>query len=143
MRKGFLSIWVSVGAVLVSAFVFSHTLADAGKPPVISPIKYKRGEFIVKLKNGKATTKSSPLKSSQSNGFAGIADAALGVQTHALFTDLGENHKVSVLPFKNDKSLVKIKVEDQVGTTDFLEEVQNNPNVEYAEPNFIYHTMDA
>lgn len=115
MGKGFLTV--------CSMLLASHVLmsANAFAQPV-----FKQGEVIVKLKPR-------------------LGVMGYGVQAHEVLTALGKRYALTLNPLMTDKSIYKVTakgVTGDVSMEQLLTDLAANPAVQYAEPNFIYHTMD-
>lgn len=50
---------------------------------------------------------------------------------------------MSVNVFETDRSLMKVKLVNDEDTARFLADANRNPEIAYAEPNYIYHLLDA
>lgn len=97
---------------------FSATTAFAA--PVA---QFKEGEVLVKFKSKK--------------GIMGF-----GTMAHSLLHSMGKKYALSLEPLKTDKSIYKVTVNGKVSMNELLGDLSKNENVEFAEPNFIYRTMD-
>ena len=124
MRKGILSLGVMLATVVAGLTLSQSQAATAvnDKTLVVSP-PYKSGEVLVKLKKAKGI-----------QTYASVA--------HSLLMSLGKQHAVSLNPLITDKSIYKVKANDVVSVQALINELQANPAVAFAEPNYIYHTMD-
>lgn len=126
MRKGFLSLWFAVGALLAFIIALAQTQANpakifGSKKQKVDLPKFVPGEVVVKLKKP-------------------VDNANAPVQMHSLLQSVGQSYPVSILSLKTDQTLVRMKTEDQdVPMEALLSKIQSHESVDFAEPNFIYY----
>lgn len=121
MRKGFLSLWgVSVATVLF-VLALTHSQASTVKKSKAVQPEFKKGEVLVQLKKGK------------------LSAQAYGIQAKSLVASLSKKYTASFNQLKTDASLVKIAVKEDVAMAELINDIQANPSVKFAEPNYIYH----
>jgi subtilisin family serine protease len=121
MRKGFLSIWAAALALGLAILALERTNADQETKQGARNPEFIQGEVVVKLK-----------PSAEGQAF----------QAHSLLTDLGRLHPVTVRPLQMDGDYAKVRTEDNTSISQLLADVEATGDVEFAEPNFLYRTMD-
>ncbi len=58
-------------------------------------------------------------------------------------TALGQGQILAIDGFQTDSSLFKVKIKDDAALQMMIESFENEPAIEFAEPNFIYRTMQS
>ena len=99
---------------------------------VLGFVAFARGAVAAPLfKPGQAVVK-----------FKARSALSLAMQASALQGTLGKKYATTVRPFQTDKSYALVKVENEVAIGQLLADIRATGQVEYAEPNFIYHALD-
>lgn len=131
MRKGFLSLcsrWGLGVAVVLCALALAHSQAFSNQKNTVGLApEFIPGEAVVQLKK----------QAGPSQKFN-----AYGIKAQALQNALSRKYTAVVEQFKTDPSLLKVKAQGAASMGQLLADIQENENVAFAEPNFIYRAFD-
>jgi subtilisin family serine protease len=130
-----LSTWWGVGfSIVLCALALAHSQASINKKQHKPVAEFVQGEAVVQLKKH---------AKSDAGRFATRAEfKAYGVMAQALQNSLSRKYIATVKQFRTDPSLLKVKVQGAAAMPELLADIQANSQVQFAEPNFIYHTFD-
>lgn len=123
MENGF-SVSGKFAALAFSLVVGSLAMPVQASVRVQQTAQHVSGEFIVKLKR-------------QGGGFSTQAVSVLTT----LRKKLGQNGVLAITPFMTDKAMHKVRLARDKDLAVALEALGNEPSVEYAEPNFVFHAF--